>query len=177
MDVDRVLLLRTNGQVKVGTPTVPGAMVRTSVVGHGLGRKVVVFKFIPKERYKRTRGHRQAFTELEVEKIYQRAPKTKPAAVRKEKAPKKPSARPSTPKPRATKAPAVKKERSKATPLAELGLSTRVEGLLKDAGIGTVEKLLASLEKGEEEVLGIAGFGPKALDEVRGQLKRKGFEK
>ena len=175
-DIDRVLLLRTNGQVKVGTPTVHGAMVRASVVGHGLGRKIVVFKFKPKERYKRTRGHRQAFTELEVEKIYQRAPRAKPAAAGKKKAPKKRAAKPSTAKPSAAKArAAAKKARTEATPLAELGLSTRVEGLLKDAGLGTVEKLVASLEESEEGLLGIAGFGPKALDEVWRQLKSKGF--
>lgn len=163
LDVDRVLLLRTDGQVKVGTPTVPGAMVRTSVVGHSLGRKIIVFKFKPKERYKRTQGHRQSYTVLEVEKIFQRAPKAQRAAPAKKPAAKKPAAE------------GKKKPRTKATPVAELELSTRVQGLLEEAGLGTVEKLAASLDKGEEDLLAISGFGPKALEEVRRQLKRKGF--
>lgn len=66
---DQVLLVVDDGEVKVGTPTVKGAKVEASVVEHFKGDKILVFKYIPRERYRRRRGHRQQYTRLQVEKI------------------------------------------------------------------------------------------------------------
>lgn len=55
--------------VKVGKPTVTGAVVSATVVEHGRADKVSVVKYKPKVRYRRHVGHRQPFTKLKIEKI------------------------------------------------------------------------------------------------------------
>ena len=67
--LDQVLLVADDGQVRVGTPTVPGASVMATVLGEQLGDKVVVFKYKQKVRYRRRGGHRQHFTRLRVDEI------------------------------------------------------------------------------------------------------------
>ncbi|WP_264844800.1 50S ribosomal protein L21 [Caldinitratiruptor microaerophilus] len=66
---DRVLAVERDGEFRVGTPTVPGARVSARVVGHGKGPKILVFKFRAKSNYRRRQGHRQPFTELQIESI------------------------------------------------------------------------------------------------------------
>ncbi|KKR47164.1 MAG: 50S ribosomal protein L21 [Parcubacteria group bacterium GW2011_GWA2_40_8] len=65
-DFNEVLALVYAGQVKVGSPYVSGAKVRGKVLSHALHDKVIVFKFKPKKRQKRKRGHRQAYTLVEI---------------------------------------------------------------------------------------------------------------
>lgn len=67
--LDRVLLVSGDDGVKVGTPTVEGAKVSAKVVRQGRQRKILVFKYKPKKRYRRRYGHRQPFTRLVIEKI------------------------------------------------------------------------------------------------------------
>ena len=55
--------------VKVGSPYVAGASVKTTVQDEIKGDKVVVFKYKPKKDYRRTQGHRQRYTLLKVEDI------------------------------------------------------------------------------------------------------------
>jgi len=69
LEIDKVLLIRTPEQTLIGTPYVAGAKVIAKVRKHGRGEKVIVFKFKPKKRYMRKKGHRQWFTELQVEQI------------------------------------------------------------------------------------------------------------
>ncbi len=61
-----VLLLSQDGNVTIGEPLVTGALVTTEVVGKGRGKKIIVFKYKPKTRYRRKNGHRQSYTELRV---------------------------------------------------------------------------------------------------------------
>lgn len=68
-ETDKVLMVRTPDQVLVGTPYIAGAKVIAKVRQHRRGRKIIVFKFKPKKRYMRKRGHRQWFTELQIERI------------------------------------------------------------------------------------------------------------
>ena len=60
IDFKDVLLLVDNAKVHVGTPYVKGAKVRGTVVEQLRAPKIIVFKYIPKERYRRKRGHRQS---------------------------------------------------------------------------------------------------------------------
>jgi len=46
-----------------------GAMVKATVVGHGRGEKIIVFKKKRRKQYKRTQGHRQNYTEIKIDKI------------------------------------------------------------------------------------------------------------
>ncbi len=63
------LLIADGKNVKVGTPTVSGAKVQTTVVEHFRGEKIRIFKYKPKERQRKQGGHRQDYTRLRVEKI------------------------------------------------------------------------------------------------------------
>jgi large subunit ribosomal protein L21 len=69
VDLSQVLLISAEDEVKVGVPTVEGAIVKTTVLEHFKGRKIIVFKYIPRERYRRKRGHRQQYTRLQIDEI------------------------------------------------------------------------------------------------------------
>ena len=80
--IDTVLLVSKDGKTSIGTPTVSGAKVELKVLSHGKDPKIVVRKMKRRKRYRRTYGHRQGFTEVEVTKITAGAAK---AAAKKEK--------------------------------------------------------------------------------------------
>jgi large subunit ribosomal protein L21 len=69
VEIDKVLMVNKDGQVKVGNPFVAGAKVALKVQEHGKGKKIVVFKYKPKKNYRRKQGHRQPYTAVVVEKI------------------------------------------------------------------------------------------------------------
>jgi large subunit ribosomal protein L21 len=69
IDLDQVLMVADGEDVNVGTPTVEGAIVKATVVEHFKGKKIIVFKYIPRERYRRKRGHRQQYTRLQIDDI------------------------------------------------------------------------------------------------------------
>ena len=77
VELDRVLLVRTNGKVHVGKPMVRGAKVVCRVIAQEKARKIIVFKYKPKKNYRRRTGHRQLYSRLLVEKILARAPRAK----------------------------------------------------------------------------------------------------
>ncbi len=54
---------------KVGNPTVKGAKVTAEVVKHGKQKKILVFKYKPKKKYRKTQGHRQPYTKIIIKKI------------------------------------------------------------------------------------------------------------
>ena len=66
---DRVLLVADGENVIVGTPYVKGYTVRAKIVGEKRGKRVIVFKFKRRKNYRRKKGHRQKFTEVEVVEI------------------------------------------------------------------------------------------------------------
>ena len=66
VSIDDVLMVSRDGDVKVGTPVVDGARVRAQVTSRGRGRKITVFKYKSKVRYRRTKGHRQHYTDLRI---------------------------------------------------------------------------------------------------------------
>lgn len=69
MDIGQVLLFAEEGQVRVGTPNVEGVSVQATVLAHGRGPKVIVFKKKRRKGYKVKKGHRQQYTRLKIEKI------------------------------------------------------------------------------------------------------------
>ena len=66
---DQVLLLEKNKKADIGCPLIKGAKVVAKVLRQGKGKKVIIFKYKPKKRYKVKKGHRQLFTEVEILKI------------------------------------------------------------------------------------------------------------
>jgi large subunit ribosomal protein L21 len=67
--LDKVLLVSTDEEVKTGRPFIDGATVEAKVLEHGKEEKVLVFKFKRKKNYRRLRGHRQPFTDLQIGEI------------------------------------------------------------------------------------------------------------
>ncbi|MDD6148762.1 MAG: 50S ribosomal protein L21 [Lachnospiraceae bacterium] len=65
---DQVLLVGGD-DLKVGNPVVAGATVEGSVLKNGKGKKVIVYKYKRKTGYHKKNGHRQAFTQVKIEKI------------------------------------------------------------------------------------------------------------
>jgi large subunit ribosomal protein L21 len=65
---DQVLLVGGEA-LKLGKPMVGGARVEAKILGQGLGRKIIVFKFRRRKNYRRKRGHRQPFTALVITNI------------------------------------------------------------------------------------------------------------
>ncbi len=69
IELDKVILLCDDEGLEIGTPYVEGASVKAKVREHGKGKKIIVFKYKPKKRYRKKQGHRQPFTEIEVLEI------------------------------------------------------------------------------------------------------------
>lgn len=67
--LDHVLMVADGEQMRVGKPLVEGARVEARVVDQDRGRKLIVFKYKPKTRYRVKTGHRQSLTRLQIERI------------------------------------------------------------------------------------------------------------
>ena len=152
---DKVLLL-DDGKVTIGAPAIAGAAVTAKILGHLKGDKVIVFKKKRRKGYRKKNGHRQAFTEIQIESIA--ASGHKPAKAKKEIA--KPVAKKAAPKAKAkpvTKKAAPKKA-TKADDLKKVeGIGPKIAELFIEAGIDTFAKLAkADIEK-LKEILAAAG--------------------
>ena len=85
INFDKVILVSDNGKVQVGTPYVSGVKVEGKVVSHGRGKKVLVYKYKAKKNERRTIGHRQDYTKVEILSIGKGTEKAeKPAAAKEE---------------------------------------------------------------------------------------------
>lgn len=88
IDFKDVLLVVENAKIHVGTPYVKGAKVRGTVVEQLKAPKIIVFKYIPKERYRRKRGHRQRYTKVAIDKITLTTPRKKTTTAKAGEKPK-----------------------------------------------------------------------------------------
>ena len=104
---DNVILLDNGSKVTVGTPTVNGASIQAKILQHVKDNKVIVFKKKRRKGYKVKNGHRQALTEILIEKVNEKS------AVKK--ADTKTEAKKPVAKKAATKKPAAKKSAAKST--------------------------------------------------------------
>ena len=69
VELDQVFLVADEDEVLVGQPTVDGALIRATILEEFRGPKILVFKYKPKERYRRRMGHRQTYMRLRVDEI------------------------------------------------------------------------------------------------------------
>ena len=76
---DNVVLVSDDKKVEVGAPYVKGVKVEGKVVSHGKGKKILVYKYKAKKNYRRTQGHRQPYTKVEITKIKTAAEKAEKA--------------------------------------------------------------------------------------------------
>ena len=64
--IDQVLAVGDGADIKVGTPLVLGASVTVTVISHGRGDKIRIFKMRRRKHYQKRQGHRQNYTELQI---------------------------------------------------------------------------------------------------------------
>lgn len=69
VEIADVRMVSQDGAITLGNPTVPDAKVTAEIVSHGRGKKIIVFKYKAKTRYRRKNGHRQNYTEIKVSDI------------------------------------------------------------------------------------------------------------
>ena len=113
VEFDNVLLIDNDGKIKVGAPAISGAKITAKVVSHLKGDKVVVFKKKRRKGYRVKNGHRQALTEILIQKIEEKAA-AKKAPAKKAEPKAETKAKPAAKK-TATKKPAAKKTTTKKT--------------------------------------------------------------
>ena len=120
---DKVLVLGEGKDVKVGTPYLDAAVTAT-VVEHGKGQKVIIFKYKSKKDYRKKQGHRQPYTMVKIESLGAAAPKK------------------SAPKAEAAKE-AVVEEKAEAKPVKKVSASMKKDELIafaKENNIAIDEK-------------------------------------
>ena len=79
---DKVILVSNDGKVQIGNPYVKGVKVEGKVVSHGKGKKILVYKYKAKKNERKTRGHRQEYTKVEITSIKTSAAKSEKAEVK-----------------------------------------------------------------------------------------------
>jgi len=67
--LDQVLMVGEGESVRLGQPLLSGASVKATVVSHGRGEKIKIFKMRRRKHYQKHQGHRQGYTELKIEAI------------------------------------------------------------------------------------------------------------
>jgi len=72
---ENVMLIEDKGNVTIGAPAIEGATVTAKILTHLQGDKVIVFKKKRRKGYKKKNGHRQAFSEIQIESKKKAAPK------------------------------------------------------------------------------------------------------
>ncbi len=145
VELNDVLLIASNGEVRIGRPRLEGARVIAEVVEHGRGPKIIVFKYKSKTRYRRRRGHRQGYTRLAVRQILtaegppkaEEKPKRRRVAKAEAKAEAKPARRTRTRKAK----PEAESAEAEAAPVeeAEANPSRRTRAPKAQAETGTGE--------------------------------------
>ena len=69
LNLNSVLTLVDGDKVTIGTPMITGASIDATIVSHGKGDKVRIFKMNRRKGYRKSQGHRQIFTEIKIDKI------------------------------------------------------------------------------------------------------------
>ena len=121
VEFDNVLLIDNKGKVNVGAPAISGAKVTAKVLGHMKGDKVIVFKKKRRKGYRVKNGHRQSFTQIEIQSIVEKGTSAKKATATTAKKEAK-----AEPKAAAKKAPA-----KKAAPKAKTASAAKPKATAK----------------------------------------------
>ena len=126
VEFDNVLLIDNNGKVNVGAPAISGAKVTAKVLDHVKGDKVVVFKKKRRKGYRVKNGHRQAFTQIEIQSIVEKGASAKKATATTAKKEAKAES-----KAAAKKAPTKKAPAKKAAPKAKTASAAKPKAATK----------------------------------------------
>jgi large subunit ribosomal protein L21 len=129
---NKILLTDTNGKIAVGTPEVIGAEVKAKVLAHVRGEKVKVFKKKRRKGYQKLNGHRQDFSQIQIEEI----------SLDGKVSSKKQEVKETEAKITELKKPESKKADSEDDKLTKIeGVGPKIESLLKENGIDSFKKL------------------------------------
>jgi large subunit ribosomal protein L21 len=154
---NEVLAVGAGADLVVGAPLVSGAKVDASVVEHGRGDKVRIFKLRRRKHYKRQMGHRQNFTEVFISAIYgANGAEIAKASAPVVSAPVAKAAAGAAVAKKASKVRGKKKDGSDDIELIE-GIGPKIAELLKAADLGTFEALSKASAEKITEVLHAAG--------------------
>ncbi len=176
-DFDTVLMISDGDKLTVGTPTIASAKVTAEVVAHGRAKKVEIIKFRRRKHHQKRTGHRQNFTQVEIQSINGKGAvaKKKAAPAKKAKAAdsdsdakstKKAPAKKAAPKEVAEKKPVAKKSAPKKAAKKADDL-TKIEGIGPKAAEALVAAGLATFaDLGKAKVPAIQ----KILDESDGKF-------
>ena len=126
VEFDNVLLIDNNGKINVGAPAISGAKVTAKVLDHMKGDKVVVFKKKRRKGYRVKNGHRQAFTQIEIQSIVEKGATVKKASANTAKKEAK-----AEPKAVAKKAPAKKATAKKVAPKTKTANAAKPKAAVK----------------------------------------------
>ncbi len=192
VEIAEVLMVGEGDNTTIGTPYVEGAMVAVEIIQQGRARKVIAFKKRRRQNSKRTIGHRQHFTEIEVTEILtggakaskKSAAKKAPAA-KAQTAPKEAEAKPAAKK--ADAKPAAKKKEAKAdAPAASLftapkgdaddlkiinGIGPAAEKQLNEQGITTYQQVAKFSDKDIVRIDDAMPFSAAQIETWRDQAK------
>jgi large subunit ribosomal protein L21 len=127
LEFDNVLLIDNGGKVQVGAPSIDGARVAASVIGHLKGDKVIVFKKKRRKGYQKSNGHRQQLTQILIQGILAKGETLKDEVKLEKKAPKAKKAEVVTGDVVAVEAVAPKKVAAKKAPAKKAVKKTKAE--------------------------------------------------
>ena len=142
---DEVLMISDGDDVNIGQPVLDDASVEGHIVEQGKAKKIIVFKYKRRKRYRRKQGHRQQFTAVKIDSIKAKAPK----------APKKSEAE--TEAKKETKEPAVTKVEARETAARVDAKKIRDQHLPYLYGIHTIATL-GDLRQQIKDIAVLLGF-------------------
>ncbi len=165
INLENVLMVADEGDIKVGTPHLDTA-VEATIIGHGRGKKVRIFKMRRRKGSRQHAGHRQNYTELEITRIG--GAKAKPAKPKTEKTAQAPEAEAQKPKPAAPEATAAKDDLTQIN-----GIGPVIVDKLNGIGITSLEQIAAFTDEDSERINGELNFkGRIERDDWVGQAKQ-----
>lgn len=173
---DKVLLVKNKG-TEIGQPYIEGASVSGEIVEHGRYKKLIVYKFKRRNRYRRKAGHRQTYTEIMIKDIlHKKKKKTKKTETKvKKKAEKEKKVSKKVSKSKKKKKAAGKTKKTvKPIKLSKIkGIGPARVKKLKKAGIKDVKSFVETDEEKLREILGNLGI-EKMKKECKSLLKKEG---
>jgi large subunit ribosomal protein L21 len=165
INLENVLMVADAGDIKVGTPHLDTA-VEATVIGHGRGKKVRIFKMRRRKGSRQHAGHRQNFTELEITRIGEA--KAEPAEPKTKEVAQAPESDAEEPKPTAPEATAAKDDLTQIS-----GIGPVIVDKLNTIGITSLEQIAAFTEEDIERINGELNFkGRIERDDWVGQAQQ-----
>ncbi len=145
---DEVLMIADGDNITVGTPTIASAKVAAEVIAHGRAKKVEIVKFKRRKHHQKRTGHRQNFTQIQIQNINGKGSPAKKAKAKKSDDAEKPA----------------KEEKKKATKPAAKKAAPKAAAEKKPAAKKAAPKKAAAKKSAKDDLTKIEGIGPKAAE-------------